>query len=335
VGVDVGRPKLATTVLGEPVSLPVLFAPCGFARIVYPNGDVLAARAAEAIGTISVLSSASATSLEDVAQGAPDAARWFQLYFLGGRQGAEQLTERAFATGYRALVVTVDTAAVGNHERDVRNRVPQPLKVDARTMFWHAPNMLWHPRWLVGFLRDGMPLSFANATALRVDGATLDPVAAAGMMAQHPPTWDDVRWIRDRWSGPLVVKGVLDRHDATRAVDAGADAVIVSNHGGRQLDGVPATIDMLPEVVDAVGPRVEVLVDSGVRRGTDVVKAVSLGATAVLIGRPYLWGLACGGQSGAEAVLRTLRTEMLRTLKLLGCASVADLSPDLVRIPSR
>jgi isopentenyl diphosphate isomerase/L-lactate dehydrogenase-like FMN-dependent dehydrogenase len=206
------------------------------------------------------------------------------------------------------------------------------LKVDTRTMFWHAPNMLRHPRWLVRFMRDGMPLSFANAVNLHNDGVALDPVAAAGMMAQHPPTWDDVKWIRSRWTGPLVVKGVLDGDDARRALDAGADAVVVSNHGGRQLDGVSPTIAVLPQVVEAVEGRAEVLIDSGVRRGTDVVKAVSLGAKAVLIGRPYLWGLACGGQAGVEAVLRTFRTEMLRTLKLLGCPSVSELSPSWVRV---
>lgn len=329
--VRVGRPSLTTKVLGEELSLPVLLAPCGFARAVFPDGDVRAARAAAAIGTVSILSSASATSLEDVASGAPDAVRWFQLYFLGGRQGAEQLIERAGANGYRTLVVTVDTAAVGNHERDIRNRVPQPLKVDARTVFWHAPNMLRHPRWLVRFLRDGMPLFFANARDLRNDGVLLDPVAAAGMMAQHPPTWDDVRWIRTQWDGPLVVKGILDGDDAVRAVEAGADAVVVSNHGGRQLDCVPATIDVLPQVVAAVNGRAEVLLDSGVRRGADVVKAMSLGANAVLIGRPYLWGLACGGQDGVEAMLRTFRTEMVRTLKLLGCPSVSELSPSWLR----
>jgi isopentenyl diphosphate isomerase/L-lactate dehydrogenase-like FMN-dependent dehydrogenase len=333
VAVRMGRPSLATTVLGEELSLPILLAPCGFARAVYPNGDICAARAAEAIGTVSILSSASATSLEDVARGAPDAARWFQLYFLGGREGAEQLIDRARTHGYRVLVVTVDTAAVGNHERDIRNRVPQPLKVDVRTMLRHGPNMMRHPRWLLRFLRDGMPLSFANAVGLHADGAVLDPVEAAGMMAQYPPTWDDVAWIRAQWTGPLVVKGVLDGDDAARAIDAGADAVVVSNHGGRQLDGVAATIDVLPDVVQAVSGRAEVLIDSGVRRGADVVKAISLGANAVLVGRPYLWGLACGGQAGVEAMLKVLRTEMLRTLKLLGCASVSELSRGWVRTP--
>lgn len=322
VAIDVGRPSLSTTVLGEEVALPVILAPCGFARAVHPDGDVAAGKAAETAATIAALSSASATSLEDVANRAPGAKRWFQLYFLGGREGAEQLIDRAQSAGYRALVVTVDTAAVGNHERDVRNRVPQPLKVDLKTVFWHGPNMALHPGWLIRFLRDGMPLSFANAVDLTASGEPLDPVAAAGMMAKHPPTWSDLDWIRERWRGPLVVKGVLDPDDARHAVDRGAEAVVVSNHGGRQLDGVPAAISALPAVVDAVGASAEVLVDSGVRRGTDVVKALSLGARAVLIGRPYLWALACGGQPGVERLLRSLRTEMLRTLKLMGCESI-------------
>jgi L-lactate dehydrogenase (cytochrome) len=324
------RPTLGRSVVGEDLAFPVLLAPCGFARVLHPDGEAGAARAASRLGLASVLSTAACTPLERVAADAPGARQWFQLYFLGGRQGAAQLVGRAEAAGYSALVVTIDTAAIGNRERDVANRVPQPLQVNLRTALVQGPQMLRHPRWLYGFVRDGMPVGLANAAGLTVDGVPLEPVAAAGMIATEPPSWDDLEWLRARWGGPLVVKGLLTAADAVRAVEVGADAVVVSNHGGRQLDGVAASLDALPEVVDAVGARTEVLLDSGVRRGSDVVKALALGARAVLLGRPYLWGLACGGEAGVEHVLRLLRTEIVRTLKLLGCASVDELDGSFV-----
>ncbi len=327
----ISRPNLATSVLGQELAVPILMAPCGFARALHPDGEAGVARAAHRLGVISILSAASGTTMEEVAAGAPGARQWFQVYFIGGRTGAAQLVDRAETLGYSGLVVTVDTSAIGNRERDVVNHVPQPLRVDVRTALRHGPNMVRHPRWLSRFVRDGMPMNLANAKGMSINGQPLRPLDAAGMIATEPPSWADVAWLRSRWSGPLIVKGILTGDDARRALDAGADCVVVSNHGGRQLDGVESTIRVLSEIVDAVGSDAEVLFDSGIRRGGDIVKALSLGARAVLVGRPYLWGLACGGEQGVEDVLRLLRTELVRTMKLLGCGSVSDLDDSWIR----
>ncbi len=324
------RPDLKTTVVGTPVAFPVLCAPCGFVRIVHPDGETAVAREAAAAGTVSIVSTAAGTSLEDVAAGAGPSAdgesrRWFQLYFMGGRAGAEALVERAQRAGYGALVVTVDTATVGNRERDTRNGVQLPLGIDARNAWHFGPQLALHPRWTARFVRDGMRLDFPNSVHLGPGGTAVPKDEAAKAMMTAPPKWSDVEWIRAQWQGPLIVKGLLTGDDARRAVDLGADAVVVSNHGGRQLDGAPATLRVLPEVVAAVGADAEVLVDGGVQRGTDVVKALALGARAVLIGRAYLYGLAVEGGAGVGRVLGILRRDLDRTLRLLGCPSVTAL----------
>ncbi len=333
--VDAGEPSLATAVLGTPVALPVLLAPCGLVRLLHPDAAAGAARAAAAAGTISVLSTVAGVPMEEVAA-ASAGPKWFQLYASGGREEAAELMDRASAAGFEALVVTVDTPALGNRERDLRNGVTPPLRLDAHTAVALGPQVLARPRWALRMATDGVsmlhrpPPPQAGRRGLSAAGSGLGAAGAVAMLAS-PFTWSDVTWMRGRWSGPLVVKGVLSAADARQAVEAGADAVIVSNHGGRQLDGAPATIAVLPEVVDAVGSQAEVLVDGGVRRGSDVVKAVSLGAQAVLVGRPYLYGLAVGGGRGVEEVLAVLRRELARTLRLLGCPSVADLDPSYVR----
>jgi isopentenyl diphosphate isomerase/L-lactate dehydrogenase-like FMN-dependent dehydrogenase len=334
------KPDLRTTVVGTPVEFPVLCAPCGFVRVVHPDGEIAVAREAAAAGTVSIVSTAAGTSLEDVAEGsregrpAGDANRlWFQLYFMNGRTGAEILVERAERAGYGALVVTIDSAIVGNRERDTRNGVVLPLRVDVRMATHFAPQVLARPAWLGRFVRDGMPLDFPNALLLGPGGTPLPKDEAPKAVLSRPPTWADIGWIRERWPGPLVVKGLVTGDDARRAVDAGADAVVVSNHGGRQLDGAPATLRALPEVVAAVGGDAEVLVDGGVRRGADVVKAIALGARAVLVGRAYLYGLAARGGAGVADVLRILRTDMDRTLRLLGCPSVKDLDRSWIEVP--
>lgn len=324
MAVRVADPDLSTTVLGERVALPVLLAPCGGLRAVHPHGESGAARAAHRAGTVFCLSSAAGTSIEQVAQDAPG-SRWFQLYFLGGRAGAERLVDRAAAAGYRTLVVTVDTAVAGVRERDVRNGMTAGPYVNARNIARFAPHVAVRPRWLWNFARDGFSVDLANAAALGPGGAPMTPLEASGGMYAEPPTWDDMRWLRERWTGPLVVKGIVTAEDARLAVDLGADAVVVSNHGGRQLDGAPATARALPEVVDAVADRAEVLLDSGVRRGTDVMKAVALGARAVMIGRAFVYGLAAGGEPGVDAVLELLREEMRNSMQLLGCDAVGAL----------
>ena len=326
MAVDTGVPQLATTVLGSPVSMPVLLAPCGLVRVIHPDAGPGVARAAANQGTLCVLSTVAGSSLEDVVASS-SGPLWFQLYASGGRSELEVLVDRARAGAVRALVITIDTPVLGNRERDVRHGVTPPLRVTTHNAVHLGPQVLSRPKWTLRMVRDGLKL----AGAPRPD-ATVSADATA--MTGSPFTWDDVEWLRASWSGSLVVKGLLTADDARRAVQAGADAVVVSNHGGRQLDGAPATIRALPEVVSAVGGDAEVLMDGGVRRGGDVVKALALGARAVLVGRPYLYGLAVAGEAGVERVLDILRVEMARTLALMGCASVHELGPDSVQMPS-
>lgn len=314
-------PSLGTTVLGTPLDLPVILAPCGLARLFHPDGPAGAARAAASRGTVSVLSTVAGSPLEEVMEQAGTAV-WFQLYASGGRPQAEVLCQGASDAGAEVLMVTVDTPALGNRLRDIRHGVAPPLRIDAHNAVQLGAQVLVKPRWALRLAGTGLRLSRRGAGPAN-DGGT-------GMltMAASPFSWDDVAHLRDRWRGRLMVKGVLTGDDARRAVDAGADAVVVSNHGGRQLDGAPATLAALPEVVAAVGDRTEVLLDSGVRRGSHVVMALALGARAVLVGRPYLYGLAAAGQHGVERVLDILAAEMHRTLLLLGCPSVEELGPE-------
>ena len=325
-------PDLSTTVLGTDVSMPLLLSPVGFTRMMDPAGDVAAARAAGAAGTVVSLSSLSGHGIAEVAAAATGPA-WFQLYLLGGRQGAEQLIERAQKAGYRALLVTVDTPVPGNRERDLRHGLSPPLRLDRRTIVKMAPRVLPHPRWLVDAARDRFRLELVNASSLEVDGKCVSAADALFHWIASPAQWEDFAWLRDAWDGPIAAKGVHTGDDARRAVDAGADAVIVSNHGGRQLDSVAPSVAALVEVVAAVGDRVEVLVDGGVRRGADVVKAVALGARAAMAGRAWAYGLAAAGQAGIERVLAILRQDIDRTMRLAGAATVADVDRTLVRIP--
>ena len=334
MGVDAGKPDLSTSVLGTELSMPVLLAPCGLVRLMHPDGPAGAGRAANSRGTIWTLSTVAGANLEDVAL--VGGHRWFQLYASGGRPQAAEMIERAEVSGYEALMVTIDTPALGNRERDRRNGVTSPLRLDAKTAIALGPQVLARPRWALRMMSNGVAMLRRPRSAPTSDSQPAGGVAAAGAVAMlaSPFTWDDVAWIRQRWPKPLVVKGILTGADAAAAAEAGADAVIVSNHGGRQLDGTPATVRALPEVVDAVAGRVEVLVDGGVRRGSDVVKALAIGARAVLIGRPYLYGLSVAGQQGVEQVLDVLRTEMSRTMRLLGCFSVAALDRSYVEVPT-
>lgn len=322
-GFPPGQPDLATTVLGTPLNHPVLLAPCGMMGTVHPDGEAAVARVAERQGTIAVFSTYSSQTLESIAA-ASAGPKWFQLYFLGGRPGAEWLIDRAVRSEYDALVVTLDTNVPATRERDVRNGVRFPILLNVSTAARFGPQALLRPRWLARFARAGFPLEIANARPVAGDSPRLDQSTT---LLDSAPGWDDLAWIRDRWGGRLVVKGLLTADDTRRAIDAGADAVVVSNHGGRQLDGVPGTLRALPDVVAAAGDRVEVLLDSGVRRGSDVVKALALGARAVLVGRPYLYGLGAAGEAGVERILDLFAAEIVETLQLLGCASVRDLDP--------
>jgi isopentenyl diphosphate isomerase/L-lactate dehydrogenase-like FMN-dependent dehydrogenase len=334
MAVHVAAPVTETTVLGVPVSMPLLLSPCGALRAVHPAGDAGVARAATRAGTVFTLSSASGMSIEEV-HAATTGPLWFQLYFLGGRAGAEVLIDRAARAGYKALVVTVDTQVVGVRERDVRNGLARGPNVDARNIVRFAPQVARRPRWLANFVRDGMKIELANARELGPGGTRMRPDQAAAALVAEPPTWADLEWIRRQWNGPLVIKGLLTGEDARRAQDGGADGVVVSNHGGRQLDGAPATLRVLPEIVAAVASHMEVFIDGGVRRGSDVIRALALGARAVMIGRPYAYALGARGERGVDALLALLRDELLNAMGLMGCQSVHDLDRSWIATPRR
>ncbi len=323
MGVWVEEPQLRTTLFGQAVSFPVLTAPCGGMRLIHPHADIGVARAAGTAGTIHVVSSASGFSLEEIAQSSPD-RHWFQLYRYLGRPGMENLVHRAKAAGYQAIVVTIDTQVGSKRERDWRNGFSYSMRVDAANARKLGPQLAARPFWIARYIRDGMPFQLANTAGMTPDGQPM-VLSAMGQRESHSPTWQDIAWVTQNFDGPVLAKGVLTAADGRRALEAGCQGVVVSNHGGRQLDGAAAAIDVLPEVVAAVGDKMEVLLDGGVRRGSDVIKALALGAKAVLIGRPYVWGLALGGQDGVSHVLEMLRAEMERTLQLMGCPSIHDL----------
>jgi L-lactate dehydrogenase (cytochrome) len=318
---------LAVRVLGHDLSFPAMLAPIGYSRLMHPGGEVAASKAAGEAGTAYILSTISGHKLEAV-KAATKGPAWYQLYLLGGREAAEAGIERARAAGYSALVITVDTAVAGMRERDPRNGMKQLLGKSLLAKLPFLPGILAHPRWLAGFLADGGMPRLENIVVPGEGPMKLVDVAAA--LADAAVTWDDLQWIRKAWPGPVVVKGIVIAEDAKRAVDEGAAAVVVSNHGGRQLDSVSATIQALPEVVSAVNGRTEVLMDGGIRRGSDIVKAICLGARAVLVGRAYAYGLAAAGYAGVVRALEILRSDVERTLRLLGCPSIAALGPSFV-----
>jgi L-lactate dehydrogenase (cytochrome) len=321
---------LRTTVLGTPISMPLILAPVGSSRMFYPRGEEVAARAAGDAGTIYTLSTLSGCRLEDVKR-ATSGPAWYQLYLVGGHEIAKGSIERARVAGFSALVVTVDTPVAGLRERDVRNGSSELVTRRLWPMLPFVHQFLARPRWLAAFLGDGGMMKFPNV--MLADGPMLYADVGSAL-AQSVVTWRDLRWIRDCWKGHIVVKGVHTADDARCAIDAGADALVVSNHGGRQLDGVAATLRVLPEIVAAAGDRIEVMLDGGVRRGGDIAKALCLGARAVLIGRAYAYGLGAAGGPGVARAIDILQTDLVRTMKLLGCPSVAELDRSYVDAPA-
>lgn len=313
---------LRTTVLGQEISMPVIIAPAGNARIFHPDGEPGIARAAGAAGTIHCVSTFTGYPIEEITAAASGPV-FFQLYFVGGRANAERNLDRAQRAGCRALILTIDSAARPLARHGARERAFLPARIDARSTLRFLPQVLTGPRWLRDFVRDGMAIQAAMVPG--ADGRPLKMADAANLLPTVIPEWKDLAWIRERWHGPLVVKGLLSAEDARRAVELGADAIVVSNHGGHMLPSTPATMRVLPELLEAVGDQVEVLLDSGVRRGEDVVKAVSLGARAVLIGRGYLWAHAAAGEAGVRRILEVLRVGIDSTLALLGCPSITAL----------
>src|SRR5579864_270116 len=328
--VAVAECSLKTRVVGHDLALPFMLAPVGYSRLMHPEGEVAAARAAGEAGTGYILSTISAHKLEDV-RAATKGPAWYQLYLMGGRAAAEGSIDRARRAGFSVLVITVDTPVAGMRERDPRNGMKELISGSFFEKLPYLPNILAHPGWLAAFLADGGVPKLENVVIPGKGPMELVDVGAA--LAEATVTWEDLTWIRELWPGPIVVKGVLIADDARRAVDLGAAAVVVSNHGGRQLDSVSSTLRALPEIVAAVSGQIEVLMDGGIRRGSDVVKAICLGARAVLIGRAYAYGLGAGGHAGVVRALQILRTDIERTLRLLGCPSIAALDRSYIELP--
>jgi L-lactate dehydrogenase (cytochrome) len=326
---DVSRRSQATTLLGTPVTSPVVLAPVGLAALAHPSGELAAARAAANKGLISTLSSSSAWSLEDVAASC-DGPRWFQLYVWRDRDLTRRIVERARAAGFGALCLTVDVQVSARRLRDLRNGFTVPPRPRLRQVGDLVRHAGWFRRLAVAEL-SGHRLTMGNLTSgdLGLQGR-LRTFDLANALFDAGVTWRDLEWLKEIWGGPVVVKGVMTGPDARRSVDAGADAVWVSNHGGRQLDGLRGSADVLPEVVAAVGGETEVYLDGGIRRGSDVVKALALGARACMIGRPWMYGLAAGGQAGVEVVLDLLRVEIDATLALLGRPTLESLDAGAV-----
>lgn len=320
-GVDVSG-----SLLGAPLSYPLVLAPTGFTRIAEPAGELAVARAAERAGLAYTLSTLSTRSIEEV-RGVSGGRLWFQVYAWRDRGLVREMVERAAAARYEALVLTVDTAVLGRRERDVRRGFSLPPTIGPATLVDGAR----HPGWTWAFVRSE-PIRFANVVGREVgDGAS--PVNLSEYInTQFDPalSWADVDWLRSVWSGPIVVKGIQSVDDARLAADAGVEAIALSNHGGRQLDGAPATFDLVAPVADAIGGRTQIICDGGVRRGSDIVKALAAGADAAMAGRAYLYALGAGGEAGVDRVLDWFRSDMARTMSLLGAAGVGDLDRSLL-----
>ncbi len=321
--------SMDTTIMGQPASMPVMISPTGV-QAVHPEGEVAVARASAARGVPMGLSSFGSKPMGEVIAANPQV--FFQIYWAGDRDSMVARMERAKAAGAVGMILTLDWSF--SHGRDWGSpEIPQ--SIDLRTMLKHAPDALRHPRWLYSFLRSGELPQLGVPNFVTSDDQPVPGFfeAYGTWMGTPPPTWDDVAWLRSQWDGPFMVKGVGRADEAKRAVDAGVSAISVSNHGGNNIDGAPAPIRVLPEVKAAVGDQIEVLMDGGIRRGSDVVKAVALGADAVLIGRAYLWGLAANGQAGVENVLDILRNGIDATLLGLGKSSIGELGPADIVVP--
>ncbi len=322
---------LRVSVLGRSLSMPLILAPVGSSRLMYPRGEEAAAGAAGAAGIAYALSTLSGCRLEDVAAASKQPV-WYQLYLIGGRDCALSAIERAKAAGFSALVVTIDTPVAGMRERDIRNGVKELLAHNFLSKLPFVSQLLRKPKWLARFLADGGLMKFQNVVIPGKGPMLYADVTAA--LEDSVVTWDDLKWIQQAWGGPIVIKGVHTADDARRAVDVGAKALVVSNHGGRQLDNVAPTLRILPEVVASAGDHIEVLLDGGIRRGSDIVKALCLGARAVMVGRAYAYGLGAAGGAGVARAIEILRADLIRTLKLLGCPSVAELDQSYLDVPA-
>lgn len=331
--VDVSARSTQMELFGKSASMPLVVAPTGAAGLLWLDGEIEVARAARAAGVPFTLSTASIVPMERVAAEA-GGRLWFQLYMWPDRAMSMRLVDRVKAAGYEALMVTVDTAMAPNREYNPRNGFSLPLAVNRRNVI----DVMQHPRWFFDvfaryLMRSGIPMLENYPEELRAK-LTADPNRKGGLPKTDSLTWDDLRELRRRWDGPLMIKGVLNPQDAERAIQCGVDGIIVSNHGGRNLDSAAATIDVLPAVADKVAGRCTILLDSGVRRGSDIAKALSLGASAVMVGRAPLYGVAVAGQTGAGQALALLREELDRVLGFLGCPSVTALGHRFIEASS-
>lgn len=320
-GAKIPALDLSVTVMGQKLAWPAMAAPIGYSGLMHRDGERGVGRAAARAGIASVLSTISGAPLEDVA--ATGVPLFLQIYLVGGRAAGEATIARAQGAGVKGLFLTIDTPVGGLRERDVRNGLAQLLGRDLFAKARYLPDILAHPGWLADYWMGARMAHLPNVIIPGEGPMPLIEVASALQRSQVG--WDDLSWIRAQWKGPIAIKGVLTAEDARRAVDGGADAVVVSNHGGRQLDGVAASLDALPQVIAAVGGQCEVLMDGGIRRGGDIVKALALGARAVLLGRGAAYGLAAGGEKGVDRALAMFQADLARSMTLLGCASVAQL----------
>lgn len=323
---DVSEVEISSTLLGRELTYPLVLAPTGFTRIAHPDGELAVARAAKRAGLPYALSTLGTRSIEEVAAVGSDRL-WFQVYTWRDRDLVADMVRRAAASGYEALCLTVDTAVLGRRERDVRRGFTLPPKIGLSTIL----DGVIHPGWAWGFLTSE-PIVFANVAGnASVDGS--DAISLAEYVGdQFDPglSWNDVDWLREHWDGPIVVKGIQSVEDARIAAERGVDAIAISNHGGRQLDSAPATLDLVRPIADAVGGALEIICDGGVRRGSDIVKALALGANAVMTGRPYLYGLGAAGEVGVDQVLSNFASEMQRTMALIGCPQLSDLGGEYI-----
>jgi L-lactate dehydrogenase (cytochrome) len=320
VGVDVERVDTSVSVLGSRISFPLIAAPTGMTRLTHPDGEIAVARASARAGIVYCASTMASTSIEAIASVAEQ--KWFQLYCFRDRDLTREFMARAKASGYTALCITLDVPVGGNRERDVRSGMTIPPRLTLRSLAGFA----MRPSWSLAYLSAPTPI-LANVVHRISEGSATASTLAGYIQRQFDPSisWRDVEWMIAEWNGTSIIKGILTVEDAGRSFDCGADAVVVSNHGGRQLDSAPSSISVLREVVEAVGERGDVLLDGGVRRGSDIAKALALGARACLVGRPYLYGLAAGGEGGVDRAFAILRSEFERTLRLMGCTSSAQL----------
>jgi L-lactate dehydrogenase (cytochrome) len=325
--VDVSARTTATTVLGGQVTVPLVLAPIGLCGMQRGNGEILAAKAAEAAGIPFCLSTMSVCSIEDVAE-AVRAPFWFQLYVMRDRKFAQSLIERAAAAKCSALVLTVDLQVLGQRHRDVKNGLSVPPKLKLANLV----DIATKPAWILSVL-GAKRRNFGNIVG-HVEGVADTSSLAEWIQSQFDPalSWDDVKWIRGIWKGPLVLKGILEVEDAKRAAAHGADAIVVSNHGGRQLDGAPSSISALPKIADAVGDKVEVLFDGGVRSGQDLMRALALGARAALIGRAYIYGLGARGEQGVAEAIACIRRELETTMALTGIKAIGEIGPGVIAL---